>query len=120
MLSNRAVKSVKILENFDFASADEVVRVIDLGDYSCGEKRFALEIKGTAGTGNLDVVYTVSIDGVTYFAPTDTAIISDIQLTSKRANVEPFAPTFCKYLKFTVTEDGTEAITGVNATLIMQ
>ena len=76
-------------------------------------------VTGGTGSGDIDVVYLVSIDGVTYFAPTDTAVISTITTSAKRANVAPFAPTFCRFLKFTFSETATEAHTGVSATLIM-
>lgn len=122
-LSTRAVKSVTLWDNVDFASEDSFTRIVDLADYSCAEGNFAIVAKGTAGTGNLDIVYTTSIDGTTYVAPADTAILSDVQLVSKQTNVAPYTgggSTFSRYLKFVITEDGTEAITGVTVTLIMQ
>ena len=121
--SNRAVKSITLWDNVDFVTSGSYTRVVDLADYSCAEGNFAISAKGTADTGNLDIVYTTSVDGVNYGAPTDTAILSDVQLVAKRSDVAPYTgetTSFSRFLKFVITEDGTEAITGVTVTLIMQ
>jgi len=120
---DRSVQTRVILDNVDFATDGEVTQIIDLADYPCAVGKFALVGKGTAGTGNLDIVYTTSIDGVNYVAPADTAIISDLLLVAKQTDVAPFTgggSSFSRFLKFVVTENGTEAITGVSLTLIMQ
>jgi hypothetical protein len=79
-----------------------------------------VEVKGTSGAGKVDVVLTCSIDGNTYFAPTTTNVITDVGTTSKRANLVPFAPTFCRFMKLTFTEDGTGDLVGVNSDIITQ
>ena len=118
MLKNE-IRSVELLKNVDFEADQDYIRVVDLASYPCPQSKFALEVTGGTGSGDIDVVYLVSIDGVTYFAPTDTAVISTVTTSAKRANVVPFSPTFCRFLKFTFSETASEAHTGVSATLIM-
>ena len=114
------VESRKVLENVTIATSAVKAVIVDLKDYPCSQNRFALEVNGTSGTGVVNVVLTVSIDGVTYFAPTATAVISAVTTTAKRAELIPYEPTFCRFLKLTFTEAGTADLVGVNATLITQ
>jgi len=120
MLSNRAVQTRTLLDGVTIGQDTAPEVIVDLKDYSCAENRFVLEAKGTSGAGNVDLTYTVSIDGVTYFAPTDTALLTDLGTTAQRTAVAPFTPLFCRFLKFIFTEDDSGDLVGVNATLIMQ
>lgn len=120
MLRDNVIYSRTLLEGITIDQNTANVIEVDLKDYPCAQNRFALEVNGTSGTGVVDITYTVSVDGLTYFAPTDTAIISAVTTTSKRSNVAPHTPTFVRFLKFTFTENNTADLVGVNATLIMQ
>lgn len=120
MLAENIVHSRTLLEGITISQNTAKVVNVDLNTYPCAQNRFALEVNGTSGTGVVDVTYTVSIDDITYFSPTDTAIISAVTTTSKRSDVAPHTPTFVRYLRFTFTENNTADLVGVNATLIMQ
>lgn len=121
-LSHDAVQTRTLLENVTIAQSASKIIKVDLKDYSCAQNRFAIEVGGTSGTGNVDVTYKGAIvdETASYFEPTDTAILTDVGTTAKRTNVAPFTPTFCRFLEFTFTEDGTGDLVGVDATLIMQ
>ena len=120
MSQKRGVKAIELLSGVDFTSAQVYTRVVDLKDYPCVVGRFAMQAKGTTGTGQIDITMTVSIDGVNYFAVTTPAILSNVVTTAQQAEFDPFNAIFCRYIKFVFTEDGTSTLAGFSATVIVQ
>lgn len=122
----KGIRSRKILVNHNFASTDSVYQTVNLGDYLVDKGRFALSVYAddADGTGQIDVTYETSVDGV-HFATPVSLISNVVKVVESRAVFYPYGPAnvetdFFKYIKFTFTEDGTGVLDDVSATLIIQ
>jgi hypothetical protein len=116
---------ITVIQIFNQALATSAVitDTIDLSRFNV-EGFFSLQIKLT-GTGNVDVIWAASNDGVNFITPAATddifsAFGPSSGPGSDGIDIASFDPLLAKFLKFTATGQGAGAITLIHCTLAIQ
>ena len=117
------ISVVKVFNGASMTTSEVISETVDLSRFNC-EGFFSMQIEIT-GTGNVDLIWSASNDGVTFVTPSGTDdIFEAFGATSGPGSdghsIASFDPMLAKYLKFTATGQGAGAITAINCFLAIQ
>jgi hypothetical protein len=119
------ISVIKVFNGSAIAKNNSISEVINLTRFNA-EGFFSLQIE-IAGTGNVDVVWAASNDGVNFIVPaaiTTTPIFDAFGASSgvgsDGIDIASFDPMLCAYLKLTATENNVNPITSIVCHLAIQ
>jgi len=117
------ISVIRVFNQTAISKNAAATHIVDLSRYNC-EGFFSMQID-IAGTGNIDLTYAISNDGVTYITPTGTddlftAFGASSGEGSDGHSITSFDPPLARYIQFTATEQNVNPITSLDCFLAIQ